>query len=97
MKTTTIKNLIYAYGLGAATLAIMTLHFTPIPKEVSYEQKVEALAATLDNTIALHLVGGEVVNPHKVETIPVPKRKPEFGYSLSYIDDMNEFVKGFVE
>ncbi len=83
-----IRAFVYAYTLGAMTLAILTIHLQPPPTKITLQEKIDTLALVLD--------GGELIDPNYVEYVPIPKRKPEQGYTVAYIQDMNDFIAGFV-
>ena len=84
-----MRKFIYGNITGITALALLfcALHK---PTVITTQDKIDALALVLD--------GGAIINPHKkVASVPIPKRKPEQGYTLAFREDMNDFIKGFVE
>ena len=81
-----MRSYIYTFGAGALTLAVLTIYLTP-PKRIVTEitSGLPQIMADVDDS------GFEIV-----EYVPIPQRKPSpQGYTLAYIEDMNDFIEGF--
>ena len=77
--------LVIAFGLGMLC--------APPEKQTVRAPTTEEMA----NTLAMMMDGEELISQYKTSSIPIPKRKPEQGYTLAFREDMNDFIEGFIE
>lgn len=82
-----MRKFIYGNMVGMTCLTLLTGYLHE-PRVITMQEKID--------TLALALEGGVLIDPNDTAYVPIPQRKPEQGYTMAFVQDMNDFVKGFV-